>query len=180
MLNVISKLILFYFAYLPLFVILTINNFNLHNQYLYILVTLILILGIILPFILFRTIKSIAPRNEEMEIKSTKNSEYLSFLVTYMTPFLITPSNINELISFLILFTIIIYLYIDTSLFCVNPLLKILYKYNIYEVSLANRTYFLLSKKSHSNETISLSVKVLSTNLLIEEEDNNEQYNNIP
>ena len=180
MLNIISKLILFYFAYLPLFVILAINNFNLHNQYLYILVTLILIFGFFLPFILFRTIKSIAPRNEEMEIKSTKNSEYLSFLVTYITPFLITPSNINELISFLILFTIIIYLYIDTSLFCVNPLLKILYKYNIYEVSLANRTYFLLSKKSHSNETISLNVKVLSTNLLIEEEDNNEQYNNIP
>ncbi|MDO8508936.1 MAG: hypothetical protein Q7S27_04595 [Nanoarchaeota archaeon] len=167
MLNKFSKIILFYFAYLPLFVILAISNIF---QMKYLLVTLsgLILFGFIFIWLLLKTIKSVTSSQEKVSINENKNSEYLGFLITYIIPFLVSFTGIRSIISFCILFFLIAYLYIDTSLFGVNPLLKIFFGYNIYQVSLGKTTYFLLSKNKHLQGEKNLDIKKLGGNVLIE------------
>ena len=168
MLNKISKLILFYFAYLPLFAILVINNVtDLKNSL--ILAGLLVIIGWLSVWVLLKTINSVVSVNEKISILDSKNNEYLSFLVTYIVPFFIDFTGINHLISFSIFFLMILYFYMETSLFCINPLLKLIFGYNIYEVSINKQRHFLLSKNQHTNQTLHIKLKKLDTNILIEE-----------
>lgn len=169
MINKFSKLILFYFAYIPLFVILSINNIS-EIKPLLITISSIIILGFALIFLLVHTIKSVTPSQEKIIINENKNSEYLGFLVTYLIPFLVSFSGIREIISFSVLFILIAYLYLDTSLFGINPLLKIFFRYNIYNVSLGKTDYFLLSKIKHKRGEKNLNIKKLGDNILIEDE----------
>lgn len=176
MLNIVSKTILFYFAYLPLVILLLVQNMNIDVKLLILL--LILFFSSYLPTkLLFKEIDSIAPKTVELHIISEKNSETLSFIVTYIIPLCIPLTkanneiNLNNLVSLLILFSIIYYLYVETSLFCINPLLKIFFKYNVYEAESQSKKYFLLSKKFYSNRKKSIEIKELSNNLLIEEDE---------
>jgi hypothetical protein len=167
MINKFSRLILFYFAYLPLFIILIINNI-LELRPLLIILFILIVVGFGSIFLLLKTIKSVTPNQEKIIIHENKNSEYLGFLVTYLIPFLVSFSGVREIISFSILFLLIAYLYLDTSLFGINPLLKIFFSYNIYYVSLGNTKYFLLSKVKHKQGENNLEIKKLGGNVLIE------------
>ncbi len=167
MLNKFSKIVLFYFAYLPLFVILAINNIS-NNQNLIIVVIFLVLSSFFLTFSLLKTIEDVTPSTEKITVEEMKNTDYLSFIVTYVIPFLVDLSGIKEIVSFAILFLIIAYLYMDTSLFCVNPLLKIFFRYNIYNVSLNEQKYYLLSKKNYNKgETASIPVKRLDKYILL-------------
>jgi len=168
MLNKFSKIILFYFAYLPLFSILIINNINDTKTMLIILISAIAA-GFILVVLLFKTIKSIVPSEEKITITELKNSEYLSFLVTYILPFLVDLTDIRIIISFSILLILVVYLYIDTLLFCINPLLKIFFKFNLYQVTMGDKKYYLISKNKHKIISSKLNVKRIGEDILIED-----------
>jgi hypothetical protein len=167
MLNKFSKIILFYFAYLPLFIMLLINNIN-GIKLLLILCGAFILIGFIFVGLLIKTIKSVVSSEERIEIKELKNSEYLSFLVTYILPFLITFEGVRQVVSSALLFILIAYLYIETSLFCINPLLKIFFRYNVYEVNMGKQKYFLLSKNKHKEGIINLEIKRVGDNFLLE------------
>lgn len=168
MINKFSKLILFYFAYLPLFIILSINNI-LELKPLIITISILIVIGFVSIFLLLKTIKSVTPNQEKIIVHENRNSEYLGFLVTYLIPFLVSFAGIREIISFSILFILIGYLYLGTSLFGINPLLKIFFGYNIYHVSLGNTKYFLLSKIKHKQGENNLDIKKFGGNILIED-----------
>jgi hypothetical protein len=126
-------------------------------------------LGVILFLPLIKTIKSIAPRKEKIKINSNNNSELLGFLLTYIIPFCVAFTTLNSIIAFGILILMIFIIYIDTSLFSVNPLLKIILRYNIYEIKYNNKRYFLLSKNKYFDEEVLINVKQLDSEVLIEE-----------
>ena len=169
MLNKISKMILFYFAYLPLFIILTINNIS-DNRTLIVIVLFLVTSSFLLVYLLLSAIKDVTPSIEKIKIEDIKNSEYLGFIVTYVIPFLVELSGIRQIISFVILLLIIAYLYVDTSLFCINPLLKIFFRYNVYDAHLNNQRYYLLSKQSYNRiETITIHIKRLDKYILVED-----------
>lgn len=167
MLNKFSKIVLFYFAYLPLLVILAINNIS-NNQNLVIVVAILVVSSFLLTFLLMITVKDVTPSTEKITVDEMKNTDYLSFIVTYVIPFLVDLSGVKEIVSFAILFLIIAYLYMDTSLFSVNPLLKIFFRYNIYNVSLNEQKYYLLSKENYNKgETVSIPVRRLDKYILL-------------
>jgi len=172
MLNKFSKIILFYFAYLPLFSILIINNIKDTKTMLITLISAIIV-GFILAFLLFKNIKSIVPSEEKITITEFKNSEYLSilvtYIVTYISPFLVDLTSIRIIISFSILLILVAYLYIDTPLFCVNPLLKLFFKFNLYQVTMGNKKYYLISKNKHNITSSKLNVKRICEDILIED-----------
>jgi len=170
MLNKFSKLVLFYFAYLPLFIIIAINNIPTIKPLL-ITISVLVVVGFLFVILLLRVVKSITASQEKITIQEMKNAEYLGFLVTYILPFLVSLANLREAISFVLLFILIAYLYMDTSLFGVNPLLKIFFRYNIYEVTMGEGRYFLLSKKKYNPRRFDLDVKLMGGNILIEDEE---------
>ncbi len=137
------------------------------------IISIIMFLGFILMYFLLKTTKDIAPKKETFKLVANKNSEALSFIVTYIVPFAVHFISINDWLSFAILFLIIGYLYLDTSLFCINPLLKIFFKYNVYLVEQDNRDFYLLSKKSYFKSGVyTLQIVPLTDSLIVEVKEN--------
>lgn len=70
-----------------------------------------------------------------VEIKDVKNknSEAISYIGTYIIPFLFQDyTALYEIISILILLIVIYFIYINSTLILINPLLNL--KYSLYEV----------------------------------------------
>ncbi len=169
MINKFSKFIFFYLAYLPLFLILLILNLKISWNLLYLSAGAI-VLGALLFLPLLKTIKSLAPTKEIIEIKSNNNAEVLGFIFTYIFPFLITFTNLNSILAFGILIIVVFLIYIDTPLFSINPILKIFFRYNIYEVDYRGQKFFILTKNKYATGKISVKVKQLDLEVLIEDD----------
>lgn len=159
----------FYLAYLPLILIILILNLQITWTLLYLTIGALL-LGFILFLPLLNSIKSLAPSREKIKIITNNNAEILGFILTYFSPFLVKLTNLNSVIAYFLLLIMIFLIYIETSLFSVNPLLKIIFKYNIYEIKHDEKKYFLLSKNKYSNEDISIKVKRLDMEVLVEDD----------
>lgn len=164
-----AKFILTLFAYLPLFAVIAIRNLDfLHSLFLgYMKIDIPkihLFIGVLIFFTclyyvfkrlvrkILSKIESLAPREIEVQIKSEKNTEMLGFLLTYIVPFCITFENgLYDLFAFCMLFILLLYVYIETSLFCINPLLNYSFGYNIYEIEMHDMDGFMLTTKKHRN-----------------------------
>lgn len=168
MINKFSKFIFFYLAYLPLFIILLVLNMDLSWSLLYVSLGVIAFC-LLLFFPLLKSINSLAPSEEEIDILSNNNSEILGFIFTYIFPFLITFANINSIIAFAILIMMVFLIYVQTSIFSVNPLLNLLFGYSIYEVRHKNKKYFLLSRNRYSSGKFNIRIKQLDLEVLIED-----------
>jgi hypothetical protein len=168
MLNKFSKLILFYFAFLPLFILIFIKN-GPENIFLQIGVIISLILtGILTTGKLLDLIHTIVPSETEFIILKQDNKEYLVFLMTYILPLLIDITAIKDLIVLLIILILIYYFYVTSSIFCINPLLKIIFKYNLYEIEINKKNVVLISKKNYMEKKITSKIIKLSNNIYIE------------
>jgi hypothetical protein len=68
------------------------------------------------------------------------------------------------------LIIVVFFIYIDTPLFSINPLLKIFFGYNIYEVNYDGKKFFLLTKKKYAPGEINIKIKQLDLEVLIEDD----------
>ena len=81
----------------------------------------------------------------------SKNSEYLAFIVVYLVPFFGFTLDLQLFIALLVFFIFFGLIYVRTSLFCINPLLNLLWNYNIYEININNTKAFLLTKNEFTS-----------------------------
>lgn len=163
-----ARFVLSLLAYSPLFVILLIKNLPLRSG----LIAGFIVFSAIATFSWFiiRSIEGLSGERVTVEINQNLNDQYLGFIVTYIAPFIGTIRSTNDLIAMLILMSIIFSLYLTTSLFAVNPLLKLLFRYNIYLCTINNKEGLLLSKEIlKRNEKLSLMAYCVdeSVNLFI-------------
>jgi len=166
MLNNLSKILLFCLAYLPLIDAIILKSY--YSLYPAMGLVIFSVTIIFLVYVLIRSIKKVVPSEENINIIELKNSEFLTFIVTYLVPFFGFDLDVPTIISSIIIFLIIGYIYVDTSLFCVNPLLKLIFGYNLYEVMInANKSY-LLSKSKLAHGEHSLKLNGLGESIYIE------------
>jgi hypothetical protein len=159
---------------MPLFVIVLIKNSQLRTVSFGIELLVIILLGYIPMKMLMRQIKSLTAREEKVIVLSEKNSEHLTFLFTFVIPVCVGLTNINDWVIFIITLFLVCYLYMDSSLFCVNPMLKLDLGFNIYEIKIGNNNFYMLSKRKIMNSEESINVKLLDRWLIIEEDKNEE------
>jgi hypothetical protein len=161
MINRIAKTFLFYLAYAPLFIIFVFQTKGITLESI-VLSVLIFLSSVMFVWALLRIIKTFVGNQEEVCIINNKNGETVSFIVTYIIPFAIPLSGMGSVVSFSLLFLMIYYLYLETNLFCINPLLKIIFGFNIYDIELGHKKAFLLTKSKLSSNGITLSVSKLT------------------
>lgn len=76
-----------------------------------------------------------------------KNSEAISYIGTYIIPFLFQDySALYEIISILILLLVIYFIYINSTLILINPVLNL--RYSLYEVDFCDSTHNGASDKT--------------------------------
>lgn len=108
------------------------------------------ILGIIASIIITKT--KINPDCREVINIVSKNDQVLSYLVSYLLPFLgFDLTKCNDFIALIIIFLTIGILYIKADLIYINPFLLLL-GFNIYEAQFKNGSKRILISRKSVNE----------------------------
>jgi len=157
-----AKLILGLLAYSPLFVIILIKNLPL--MWGLIAGAGVFIIIFLLSRAVINSVKKTSGQLILVKIDRDLNEQYVGFIVTYIVPFIGTIRTVNDVISLGILLVVIFALYLTTSLFAVNPLLKLLFGYNLYLCTINNKDGILLSmEKLNRDEELFLPAYCLDS-----------------
>lgn len=142
-----TRTLLFLSSYTPLFLILGVISWGKN----YLLTFVFIISGICIYFLLktFLTHTQRTVNSERIKIISCEHhgSEVLSYIVTYFLPFMVDFSKPpNELLALLLLFVTIGFLYVNSNMIHINPVLSA-WGYQLYEVELVGGRKFSLLYK---------------------------------
>ncbi len=144
-LNRFSKLLLFLLAYSPVVIVL-ILKYSL--TYFTAFVSTIFLLALLLAvYEMLVTVSTIQPESiGDVTISQRKNTDYLLFIVTYLIPFFGFQVNLLSIGMLVFIFLLIYVIYVDSSMLAVNPLLKIVFRYDIYEAVVDDEHIYILTK----------------------------------
>lgn len=183
---------LFLVSYIPLFFILAIQNINdknvndkgkpltnteiLHNNILPIILVIISLLSFAYYLIFIKVNASAGFRNPK-KIVRIKNSgvEYLSYLATYIIPFIgLKFDSWNNLMATSLLFIIIGFIYTKTNLLYANPTLA-LFGYYIFQVTFEDGDEKTIISKGKVKKNKSYKYKELDDDLYFIKQNTNDQ-----
>ena len=169
--------VLFISYYIPLFITLVIFNLDINRTILFIknIFTLkiklkslllnltigdiyfwwlIIISIVVLMYIYFLINKSEGYKDSiKIDEIDNENGTILEYIMTYLLSFSssnfsdFTQINIQTIITFWLILSLIGNLYVKNNMLYVNPTLHIFFKYNIYKVKSNEENYFILSKQ---------------------------------
>ncbi|MBA7696223.1 hypothetical protein ES703_104866 [subsurface metagenome] len=131
--SVLARLILVVSGYFPLFLILTVRYFHEYKEWALVptLIGVIALLGLVLFFNWTRASEPIPTTINDIQ---RRDSEVVTYLLTYIFPFLnVDISNIPAAASLGIFFTVLIILNVSANIVHINPMLN-LAGFHIYKV----------------------------------------------
>ncbi|MGC7873717.1 hypothetical protein ACPUYX_19665 [Desulfosporosinus sp. SYSU MS00001] len=167
------RLILFLSSYAPLLVIFAMQN-RFNNYWVSVsLIGIGFISVCFLAYLIRFSKKNIEPIHISVQEVNYKDGEAVSYIVTYIIPFIgIDLTSLNNWASLLIMFVILAVLYINSNLLYINPLLNIA-GFHIYEVkNVEGATLALISKDSEVRVNEILRAVNLHRNVYLEVKQN--------
>jgi len=164
----ISVSILFFSSYAPLCVIFAIKD-NFCNTLFCIFLLICALLSVIFLIVFLYSIKSMNTNIITVESASSKDGEILSYVVTYLLPFLgVDLSKPEDIKSMLALFFVLYIIYTRSQMIQVNPMLSIL-QYSIFEVTdTQGITRSIISKKKFFRKGDSITFASPANNVCLE------------
>ena len=166
--TIFARILLFLSSFLPLFIIF----FMLYMKKNIIIATVALTLGVV-GFIGLWIWLQIAQGMNPLQVTVTDvkrtDSEVMSYIVSYIIPFMATAfsDNTNESLALLVFFLMIAVIYVNSSLIHVNPILNLM-GYRLYEITTeSGSTFSLLTKKRVSKGKV-LRVVPTGEDMMIE------------
>lgn len=152
--SLLTKIILFLSSYLPLWLIFAIQLHAKGNT------TSAIVLAILsaLFFLALVGYLKLAERLNPLPIKvarlNRQDGEAMSYIVTYLLPFIAMPSSkSSDLISLAIFIGVLAVLYVNSEMIHINPVLNLM-RHHIYEVEKPDgHTCTVISKKKLRNNT---------------------------
>jgi len=156
------KILLFLSSYIPLFVVLLLLH---HTNKVFVIVMVVIIavtLGILL--FLFKASEKKGDYPDKITEFENINDIGLEYIITYIFPFLfINFSDLSVLLALLVIFWVIGYIYINSDLIYMNPMLN-LFGYNIYKGHTGLGDITIISKRDveeiRKNKIVQLSNNV--------------------
>lgn len=159
--STVVKVLLFLSSYLPLFAILTLVSWSKNRPLAYAFIAVGVVSWIVLELYLRYARTKVNP--EKLEIKSAqqRDAEILSYIVTYLIPFMADFSKPPlELVALGIFFVVIGFLYVNSNMIHINPMLN-LQGFHLFEVELADGTsHAVLTKKRLRSDTTLQAVTI--------------------
>lgn len=158
------KVLLFLVSYLPLFLILLVKNWD--NNYFVGFMAILIAIPLFFLFILFRMSSSTSWDWVNIDKVDGINRIGLEYFVTYIIPFLDFQLGIfSDVLSLVILFSIMCFMYIKSDLIYMNPVLNMI-GFNIYKLTSDGKEKVLITRKKKdqlqsAEELIELSDTVL-------------------
>lgn len=164
MLNRFSRIILFTSSFLPLpwlIIIRNLGSLNLDTLFFIGIIGLITltIFIVILEWLLVKTNDSIIPTKNKIIAVKSRNTEILVFILTYIVPLYTISIDLYSVISLILVLAILLLIYLRSNVIAINPILNLLFGYNIYDVEINRENIQLLSRKM--NLEINSEVKMI-------------------
>jgi hypothetical protein len=146
--NLLTRIVLFSSSYAPLFLIMAFK-FGLAHHRLGLGMLLISAFSVASVHFYLRTAATLGCDRVVVERISGKDTEAMSYIVTYLIPFLdIKIDEPSNYISLLLLFLVVAVLYVHSNLIYINPTLNMM-GYHLFEIEIeGGKTSALLSKRS--------------------------------
>jgi hypothetical protein len=169
---------LFLGSYSPLFVLLAILHWNnnllgslkygwFEVPYLSGLFIALAIIGIMIVLSFLKISKSISPVTIKPIILDRNMQDTLAYLITYLIPFVgFTFDDYNALAANIFIFGMIGFLYIQSNMIYLNPVLSIL-GYKVLKLIVKDKEVLMLAKNNLKKDN-SVKVTILSEGLYIE------------
>jgi len=162
------KILLFLSSYFPLFAILTLLSFSKNRTAAYIFAAIGLISWIAMELYLWYVRNRINP--ESIRISSCKrcDSEILSYIVTYLIPFMVDFSKPPiELAALGIFFVMIGFLYVNSNMIHINPMLSFR-GFHLFEITLSDGSVHSLLSKNKVRSNTDVKVVIIGEEVYIE------------
>lgn len=167
--NILTRILLFLSSYAPLFVIFGIRSFfSQHWEWGGTFIALA-VLAIVILLVYLQKAQTLNPQPVITERVSTRSGETMSYIVSYLLPFLgVDFSKLNDAISMVILFLVIGIIYVNSNLIYINPVLNS-FGFNLFEIETDNgKVCSLISKRTYLKKGTQLSVVNLGNYVLME------------
>lgn len=165
--NLLIRLLFFVGSYFPLAVIFFFLLLRQHFQAA-IIILVVGIVGLIGMALYLRLIKSIAPMTVTIEKVQRRDREAISYIFSYIVPFLAVPFQEWERgVALGIFFFVVAILYVTSNMIQINPMLN-LAGYHLYEISLKDGgVHFLLTRRDAIRSS-TIKVAKAGSDILIE------------
>lgn len=168
--SLLTRLLLFLSSYFPLAVILAILFFE-KNVWLAVAFLVAGSIGVIGLMIYLSIAQRISPIQVTVKGYQRKDSEAMSYILSYLIPFVVTPSDEwHKAVSLGLFFVVLGLVYVNTNMTHVNPMLNI-FGYRIYEASLEDGSIHALITKRRIKRGHTVSVIEVDDDVLLEKND---------
>jgi hypothetical protein len=147
--NVPTRLILFLSSYAPLFLIIAVRGWK-DSRNIAIGLAIAAVLSVIILFVFLRVVQKLAPDKVGVSSVISRDGDAMSYIVTYLLPFLAVKLNDpTDLVSLAVVLFVIGLLYVNSNMIHTNPVLNIA-GYHIFEIEDSNgKTTALICKRSY-------------------------------
>ncbi len=162
------RLLLFFSSYAPLLVILSVRNYF-NNRVVSLSLLGVAIVSVLTLFGYLRVAHSLAPHGITVNDATSKDGDAMSYIVTYIIPFLDAPMNEPlKAISLGILFAVLGVLYINSNLIYTNPMLN-LHGYHVFQIETTEgKVSALITRRSYIRAGSDFLVAPLGDYVLLE------------
>ncbi|HYG83407.1 MAG TPA: hypothetical protein VD907_00840 [Verrucomicrobiae bacterium] len=169
---------LFLGSYSPLFILLSILHWKnnllgsfkygwLELPYLSFLFIALAFIGIVIVLSFLKIAKKLSPVTIRPTVLDRNMQDTLAYLITYLIPFVgFTFDDYNALIANIFIFGMIGFLYIQSNMIYLNPVLSIL-GYKVLKLVVKDNEVLMLAKNNLKNDN-GIKVTILSEGLYIE------------
>lgn len=166
--NIAVRTILFLSSYAPLLLIVAIRNFALNRGFSLALVLLALISLLVL-FRYLHIAADLAPHSLTVKSATSKDGDAMSYIVTYIFPFLDAPLNdVAKAASLALMFLVLGILYVNSNLIYTNPILN-LCGYHVFQIETADgKVSALITRRSYIPSGAEIGASSLGDYVLME------------
>src|SRR5579885_2003308 len=165
--SLLVRILLFLSSYFPLALVFFVLLFGCHFR---IAVGILATgtLGLSAMFVFFRSVQKLAPFTIRVKQIQRRDGEAMSYIVTYLIPFLAVPfSTWQEGVALSIFFAVLAVLYVHSNMIHINPMLN-LSGYHLYEVTVEDGGVYTLITRRRVGRADSPSVVKLDEEILLE------------
>jgi hypothetical protein len=166
--NLFTRILLFLSSYAPLFVILGIRN-SFGNRTVSITLFAVAAVSVLVLVGYLAIVKRLGDHSVVVQQTSAKDGEAMSYVVTYLLPFLgLDSTNRADQISLAVFLLVVAVLYVSSNLIHMNPMLNLL-RYRILELdSDDGKRSILLTKRSYIRPGTRINAVSLDDLILLE------------
>ena len=156
-----TRLVLFLSSYAPLFLIFAVKQYP-HSHKVSLIFSLVAVISLVVLTVFIKTFKSLAPSDITVKDHSSKDGDSMSYIVTYLVPFLdIKFDQIENVIGLLITLVVLGVLYVNSNMIYTNPVLN-LAGYHIFDIHTSEeRPMVLVTRRSFLKSGMELRIVLM-------------------